>query len=177
MGILEFISSYPLQEVNYPAKSIILQEGSKARYVYFVRKGCLRMWINSKGKDITTQFFFEGAAIASLESLFKDEASDFTLETVEASSLFRMSKEEFLILKATDPSFRSWFEELLLTRFFHYSKHLLGYLRLKPQERYQQLLAKHPEILLRIPQQFIASYLGITAVSLSRIRSRKSPIS
>lgn len=173
MSILEFITSYNLKEVNYPAKTIILKEGSKARYIYFLKKGCLRMWVNNNGTDITTQFFFEGAAIASLESLLKDEASDYTLETIEACTLLVMSKQEFLSLKNTDQAFKSWFDEMLLERFYYYSKHLLGYLRTKPHQRYLNLLQKHPEILQRIPQQFIASYLGITPVSLSRIRTRK----
>lgn len=173
MNISDFISSYHLQEHSYPAKTILLEEGNKARYVYFVKKGCLRMWVNNNGTDVTTQFFFEGTAIASLESLFKDEPSDYSLETVEPCSLLRMSKADFLRLKETDPDFKSWFEEMLLERFFYYSKHLLGYLRTKPHQRYKNLLEKHPEILQRIPQQYIASYLGITPVSLSRIRNRR----
>lgn len=173
MNLLEFISSHHLQEISYPAKTVILQEGDKARFIYFVKKGCLRMWLNNHGTDITTQFFFEGTAIASLESLLKDEASDYTIETIEPCSLFVMPRQDFLLLKETDASFKLWLNDIILERFFYYSKHLVSYLRTKPQQRYKELLHKHPEILQRIPQHYIASYLGITPVSLSRIRSRK----
>ncbi|EOR96746.1 cAMP-binding protein [Arcticibacter svalbardensis MN12-7] len=173
MGLLDFIASYNLQEISFAAKTIILQEGNKAKYIYFVKKGCLRMWLNNRDTDITTQFFFEGSAIASLESLLKDEASDYTIETIEACSLFVMSRQDFLFFKETDESFKIWLDGIILERFFYYSKHLVSYLRTKPYERYIELLHKHPEILQRIPQHYIASYLGITPVSLSRIRSRK----
>lgn len=132
------------------------------------------MWINHNGNEITTQFFFEGKAIASMESLLSGQPSDFTLESIEPSTLYVMHKEQFLQLIKEDQNFKDWFNSLLLDRFFYYSKHLLSYLKNKPQERYNELLKKHPEILLRIPQHYIASYLGITSVSLSRIRNRKS---
>jgi len=171
--MLEFVSSYNLQEVSYPAKMILLNEGDKAKYIYIVNTGCLRMWINSNGNDITTQFFFEGSAIASLESLLKNDPSDFNLETIEPCTLFMMSRKDFLLFKEKDQRFKQWFDEMILARFFYYSRHLLSYLRTKPQQRYIDLLQKHPEIFQRIPQHYIASYLGITSVSLSRIRTRR----
>lgn len=173
MDLPEFIASYTVHEENHPAKTILLHEGDKARYIYFIKKGCLRMWINSNGADITTQFFFEGSMIASLESLLKDEPSDYTLETVEPCTVVVMTRQDFLLLKETDPDFKTWFDSLILERFFYYSKHLISYLRTKPQQRYNELLEKHPQILQRVPQLYIASYLGITPVSLSRIRNRK----
>lgn len=132
------------------------------------------MWTNHNGNDITTQFFFEGKAIASMESLLKNEPSDFTLETLETCILYVMPKEQFLNLIEKDGEFIKWFNNLILNRFFYYSKHLLTYLKNKPQERYNELLKKHPQILQRVPQHYIASYLGITPVSLSRIRNRKA---
>lgn len=109
-----------------------------------------------------------------MESLLSGQPSDFTLESIESSKLYIMPKEQFLQLIKEDQNFKDWFNSLLLDRFFYYSKHLLSYLKNKPQERYNDLLKKHPEILLRIPQHYIASYLGITSVSLSRIRNRKT---
>jgi len=85
-----------------------------------------------------------------------------------------MSKEQFNDLVENDADFKKYFDELFKERFFYYSKHLLSFLKNKPQERYNELLKKHPQILQRVPQHYIASYLGITPVSLSRIRNRKS---
>lgn len=174
INILQLIEPYQLEKLAVPARKILLHEGDIAQHVYFIVSGCLRMWINHNGNEITTQFFFEGKAIASMESLLSGQPSDFTLESIEPSTLYVMHKEQFLQLIKEDQNFKDWFNSLLLNRFFYYSKHLLSYLKNKPQERYNELLKKHPEILLRIPQHYIASYLGITSVSLSRIRNRKS---
>lgn len=172
--ILSLIKSYDLEKITVPARTIVLHEGDKSQYLYFVVSGCLRMWTNHNGNEITTQFFFEGKAVASMESLLTGQPSDFSMGTIEECILYVMPKELFLELIEKDKVFGKWFNDLILGRFFYYSKHLLSYLKNKPQERYNALLLKHPEIFLRIPQHYIASYLGITSVSLSRIRNRKS---
>lgn len=174
MDILSLIKSYDLEKVTVPARTILLHEGDKSQYLYFVVSGCLRMWTSHNGNEITTQFFFEGKAVASMESLLTGQPSDFSMETIEQCVLYVMPKEQFLELIKKDENFKQWFNDLILKRFFYYSKHLLSYLKNKPQERYNALLQKHPEIFLRIPQHYIASYLGITSVSLSRIRNRKT---
>lgn len=108
-----------------------------------------------------------------MESLLTGENSDFNLETIEQCTLLVMPKKQFKELLEFDTNFKKWFDELILNRFFYYSKHLITYLKDKPQDRYNELLKKHPHILQRVPQHYIASYLGITPVSLSRIRNRK----
>ncbi|MUV03255.1 cyclic nucleotide-binding domain-containing protein [Flavobacterium rakeshii] len=173
MNTLQLIAAYDLEEITVPPKTILLNEGEKSHAVYFVKSGCLRMWFNNNGNEITTQFFFEGKAIASMESLLKNEKSDFTLESIEQCTLFVMPKNQFKELLECDTEFKKWFDQLILNRFFYYSKHLITYLKDKPQDRYNELLEKHPHILQRVPQHYIASYLGITPVSLSRIRNRK----
>lgn len=171
--LLALIQPYDLEKITVPARTVLLHEGDRSQYIYFVESGCLRMWTNHNGNEITTQFFFEGKGVASMESLLTGQPSDFTLESIEPCTLYSMSKEHFLKLREEDEKFKAWFNQLLLDRFFYYSKHLLSYLKNKPQERYNELLKKHPEIFLRVPQHYIASYLGITSVSLSRIRNRK----
>lgn len=171
--ILQLIAPYNLPKTEVGARTVLLKEGEKSQQVYFIEKGCLRMWFNNNGNDITSQFFFEGSAIASTESLLTGNPSDFTMETIEPCTLYMLHKDRFLQLLETDAAFKSWFDGFILNRFFYYSKHLLSYLKSKPQERYNDLLKNHPEIFLRVPQHYIASYLGITAVSLSRIRNRK----
>jgi len=173
MSHLQLIAPLQLNKIEVPARSVLLHEGDTAQNIYFIEKGCLRMWFNNNGNDITTQFFFEGSAIASSESLLTGNPSDFTLETLEACTLYIMPKQQFFELKQSDTDFKEWYDGVILDRFFYYSKHVLSYLKNKPQERYNDLLNNHPEILQRVPQQYIASYLGITPVSLSRIRNRK----
>jgi CRP-like cAMP-binding protein len=170
---LQLIAPFNLERIELPARTVLLNEGEKAKNIYFVEKGCLRMWFNSNGTEITSQFFMEGKVVASTESLLKDTPSDFVMETIEPSILYVMPKKLFFELMETNAEFKEWFEGFILNRFFYYSKHLLSFLKDTPQERYNELIKNNPEIIKRLPQHYIASYLGITPVSLSRIRNRK----
>jgi hypothetical protein len=69
------------------AKTILLREGEIARQAYYIQKGCLRLWFNDNGKDITFQFFFEGQGVSSMESFRTGRPSLFNLETLEPCSL------------------------------------------------------------------------------------------
>ena len=71
------------------------------------------------------------------------------------------------------PSLKKEVEELLFQRLFFYQRLFLSRIKNSPEQRYQELLKEYPEVLLRVPQHYIASYLGITSVSLSRIRNRR----
>jgi CRP-like cAMP-binding protein len=160
-------------EREIPAKTILLHEGEIANQVYFIRKGCLRMWFNKDGKDITTQFFFEGQAVASIESFMTGQPSLFTLESIESSVIWSINRENFELLPRFIPGLREGFQQIMFQRFRNYAQLFLSRIKDTPRERYEDLLTNHPEIIKRVPQHYIASYLGITPISLSRIRNRK----
>lgn len=170
--MLYLAGKYALEEIKTDAKKTLLKEGEKALRIYFVKEGCLRLWMNSNGKEITNQFFFEGSLVASLESVITNQPSDFYLETLEKCTLYVLEKDQFEVLWKEDLEFKEWFDRYILNRFIYYSKHLLSFLKDKPEDRYVNLLKKNPTIFQRIPQHYIATYLGITAVSLSRIRNK-----
>jgi CRP-like cAMP-binding protein len=155
------------------AKTVLLHEGEIATHLFFIRKGCLRMWFNKDGKDITTQFFFEGQAVASIESFMSGQPSLFTLESIEPSVIVSISKENFEMLHRVYPELKEGFQTILFQRFRNYAQLFLSRIKDTPRERYEELLTHHPEIIKRVPQHYIASYLGITPISLSRIRNRK----
>ena len=168
----------PFADVSLPAlevkgKTVLLAEGQVATQLYVIRQGCVRIWLNHRGKELTAQFFVQGEAVASLESFLTGEPSEFTLETLEPCTLEVLSKPEYDRLMAENADFRDWFQQLTTRRLIGYVHHLLSYIRDTPQERYQDLVKNRPQLLQRVPQHYIASYLGITGVSLSRIRHRK----
>lgn len=160
-------------KIEVPGKTILLKEGEIANKLYFIEKGCLRMWFNKDGKDITLQFFFEGQPVASIESFMGDQPSLFSLETIEHSALVSIGKPDFRKLLNADQGLRDGFQDVIYQRLGNYSHLFLSRIKDTPQERYNDLLKNHPEIVKRIPQHYIASYLGITPISLSRIRNRK----
>jgi len=157
---------------TYPAKEMLLEAGKCATKVFVVKSGLLRMWFNQDGKDVTMQFFFEGSPVCSVESFIKDTPSEFNIETVEPCELIVLEKTDVLDYINLNPEIKETALIFSIDRMINYSKLFLSRIKYSPEQRYKELLQQHPEILRRVPQHYIASYLGITSVSLSRIRSR-----
>ncbi|MEJ0033386.1 MAG: Crp/Fnr family transcriptional regulator [Bacteroidota bacterium] len=167
----KFTHLFKRQEVR--AKTTLLQEGQVSKQGWYIEKGCLRSWFNNSGKDITFQFFFEGEGVSSVESFRTNQPSLFTIETIEPCTLLNISKKDFQFIIDNSPMIRKEIEEQTFKRLVFYQKLFLSRIKNNPRERYEELIQQRPQILQRVPQHHIASYLGITAVSLSRIRNRR----
>jgi len=161
------------KQVEAPARTILLQEGKISKTMYFIEKGCLRTWVNNDGKEITTQFFFEGDSVSSIESFRANQPSLYSIETIEPCVLQTITQKEFQRIVEQSPDIKKQFEEHLFKRLFQAQQLFFSYLKNSPQQRYEELLSQYPHIVQRVPQHYIASYLGITSVSLSRIRNRR----
>ena len=162
-----------LIEKEVAAKTVLLTEGEISTNIFFIKKGCLREWFNKDGKDITFQFFFEGQPVASIDSFMNQKPSLFTIESIETSFILTIRKTDFKKLLNSFPEFKTGFQDLIFERFRNYGQLFLSRIKDSPQERYNDLIKNQPELIQRVPQHYIASYLGITPISLSRIRNRK----
>lgn len=160
-------------DLSVPSKTILLEEGKIADKLYLIRKGCLRLFFYNEGKDITFQFFFEGDFVASFASLYKCKPSLFSLESIEPTELSVIKGDDFYNLIEQMPLLKQEYEERLIGRLCFYQQLFLSRIKNTPQQRYEELLKDYPNIIQRVPQHYIASYLGITPVSLSRIRNRR----
>lgn len=166
-----YAGCFTRQEV--PAHTTLLAEGDVAKRAYFVEKGCLRGWFNCQGKDVTFQFFFEQQTVSSLESFHYHTASLFSLETLEPCALWWIAREDaYRLLQELGevPQARQQLAAMMFDRVRHYMAHSIAFVRDTPKQRYQHLLAHTPWVVQRIPQHYIASYLGITPVHLSRLK-------
>jgi len=161
------------EQVEVPAKTILLQEGKVSKKMFFIEKGCLRTWVNNDGKEITTQFFFEEDSVSSIESFRTGQPSLYSIESIEPCILQTLSQKDFQEIIENSPELKKDFEEHLFRRLFQTQLLAFSYLKNNPQKRYKKLIEQFPHIIHRVPQHYIASYLGITSVSLSRIRNRK----
>lgn len=159
-------------ERRIPAKTILLNEGEVATHLFFVKKGCLRIWLNKDGKEITFQFFFENQAVSSIDSLINNKPSACTIESLEPSVIVALSKQNLEKLLQRYPMLKQGMDEVLFQRLLNYANLFLSRIKDSPRERYVDLIKQHPEIIQRVPQHYIASYLGITPISLSRIRRK-----
>lgn len=154
------------------ARHVLLKEGHISRRIYVIDKGCIRNWFYHEGKEISFQFFFEGDVVYSPESFRKSTPSQFTIETIEPVSLRWLNQKDLEQLREDTLLYTEMIERAA-DKQAEFMRHFFSYLKNTPQERYEILLAQHPEIIKRVPLQHIASYLGITPVSLSRIRTRR----
>lgn len=161
--------------IEVPAKTILLNEGEISLNAYFIEKGIVRAWYNNDGKDITFQFFMENTMFSSLESFRKGLPSMLSMETIEPCVLWQIDKstaDKILEEVYEDPKLRNEFMDSVFERVFDYMKHFFSFIKDSPQERYLTLCKDKPNIIKRVPQHYIASYLGITTVHLSRIKSK-----
>ena len=155
-----------------PKKTALLYEGDVSDYIYFVKKGLLRLWHNADGEDITLQFFAEKQIVSSFESFYLRKPSQYTLEAVETCEILALSRDNFEKIKNLNIQLMEALLDYVCERFIDYTNLFLSRIQLSPEERYRELACNHPEMLERIPHRYIASYLGITPVSLSRIRTK-----
>lgn len=167
----KFKHLFKRQEI--PAKAILLKEGDISKQAFYIEQGCLRVCFNNNGKDITFQFFFEGEMVTSIESFRTNQPSLFTIESIEPCILYSISKKDYQTIIETSTSIKQQVEEHTFQRLIFYQKLFLSRIKDNPEKRYLELLENNPKILLRVPQHYIASFLGITSVSLSRIRNRR----
>ncbi|SCY42317.1 cAMP-binding domain of CRP or a regulatory subunit of cAMP-dependent protein kinases [Flavobacterium anhuiense] len=169
----EYIGYFSRLEVT--AKTTLLEEGEVSKKLYIIEKGCIRVWFNNNGKDLTTQFFFENQSVASIESFMKKLPSPTNIETIEPSILWWIHKNDLdKILEEIKeiPELRDSLINMLFERTFNYMKYFVSFIKNSPVERYTNLIKERPQIIMRVPQHYIASYLGITTVHLSRLKSK-----
>ncbi|MDR3681465.1 MAG: Crp/Fnr family transcriptional regulator [Flavipsychrobacter sp.] len=163
------------RRLELPARSILLQEGKVSKKYFFIEKGCARVWFNNNGRDITVQFFFENEGLSSIDSFRKNIPSTFTIETIEPSIVYEIDKKyiDELVQELNDaPDFFKTLLDISLQRQTHYMNEFISFIRDTPLQRYQHLLKDMPHIIQRVPQHYIASYLGISTVHLSRIKNK-----
>ena len=155
-----------------PKKFTLVEEGQVARELYFINRGCLRFYYNRDGDEITGFIFLENMFATALDSFLQQEPSAQIVETLEDCELLVISYSALQQLYDYSTNFQIFGRKLAEQRLVNAQRILSSYILDSPEERYRKLLATQPEWLLRVPQHYIASFLGITPVSLSRIRKR-----
>lgn len=158
-------------------RQYILQEGDVCKYVAFVEKGMLRSYtIDEKGNEHIMQFAFEGWWIADQYSFLTGEPAIYTIDALEDSELLLLSKQAEDELLKKIPKFERYFRLLLQNSLIATQRRLIGSLSQSAEERYHQLINSCPTIPQRVPQHMMASFLGITPETLSRIRRQLASV-
>lgn len=158
-------------------RQYLLQEGDVCRYTAFVEKGMLRTFtVDEKGNEPILQFSLEGWWIADLYSFLTEEPSIYNIEALENCELLLITKSSWDELLEKVSAFERYFRILIQNNLIATQKRLMSSLNETAEEKYKKLIENFPGCLQRVPQHMIASYLGITPETLSRIRSQLASV-
>lgn len=156
-------------------KQYLLQEGEVCKYSAFVNKGLLRTYtVDGKGSEHVVQFSPEGWLTADMYSYLTDEPSGYNIEALEDSELLLIDREGDERLSAALPKMNRYYRLMLQNNYIATHRRLEASLSQSAEEKYADFVHRYPDIVQRVPQHMIASYLGITPAFLSRLRTRKS---
>jgi CRP-like cAMP-binding protein len=164
-----------LQKRSLRKRQYLLQAGDISRYECFVNKGCLRTYhVDDKGQEHIVQFAFEEWWTGEMYSFLTGQPSSYNIDALEDSELFLIEKSQWEKMFIEIPKFERLFRMLLQNAFISMQRRITDNMSLTAEERYTRFSNQYPQFEQRLPLRQIASYLGITPESLSRIRSKRA---
>ena len=165
-----FIESI-FQKITLKKGDVLLNPNNSVNNQYYISEGCLRAYfVEKSGKEHTVQFAIKDWWISDYTAYFTSEKSIMSIECIQDAIIYEVSKENMENLYETIPRLEKFFRKKLEKAFASFQKRILGYLSKSATERYKIFIDKYPNIEQSVKNYHIASYLGITTESLSRIR-------
>lgn len=154
-------------------KQYLLQEGNICRHLAFVEKGLLRSYnVDEKGIEHMIHFAWEGWWMADMLSFLSIEPSTYHIDAIEDAELLLISRNDFEEMLLKVPVMERYFRILFQNNIISKERRLISSISNTAEEKFIHLSATNPELIKRIPQQLVASYLGITPETLSRIKKK-----
>jgi CRP-like cAMP-binding protein len=154
-------------------KQYLLQEADVCKYIAFVEKGALRSYtVSEKGSEHIIQFGLEGWLISDLFSFLTGEPATYNIDALEDSELLLTSKTAHEELLQKLPKYETYTRIQITGAYLAMQRRLTSIISLTLEERYTYFSSLYPDILQRVPQHMIASYMGLTPETLSRVRKR-----
>lgn len=166
----EWLLQTAAQEKVFNKKAFLLREGQHCKHIWWIQTGLVKTFYNKDGKEINLEFTTENNFVAQLESLRKQTPSKFFIQAVEAATVLEFDRDKLsdLYLRSEEISHfgRSVITRLLAEQEAHANRFKI----LSPAERYKHLIRHRPELIQRVSLSQLASYLGISRETLSRLR-------
>ena len=161
------------EKVSTKQNEIIIHYEEIADHYYFINKGAVRLYtLTDEGHEISRHFSFEGNFVTALPSFIDQKPAEEYLQTIEKSELLRISRKDFYNLVATVPIFAKIYTEILELGFVVAQKRIYGFQGYDALYKVKWIIKNQPQLLLRVSNKMVASFLGISPATLSRIKAK-----
>lgn len=152
---------------------ILLDYEEVSKHYYFINKGCIRLFtISTSGDENSRYFAFEGNFATALPSFIDQQPAEEYLQTIEKSELLCISRTDFYDLVDKIPQFTKIYTEILELGFIMAQKRIYGFQGFDALEKVKWIIKYQPQLLLKVSNKMVASYLGMSPSTLSRIKSK-----
>ena len=150
----------------------LLRAGETCTSMYFVNSGCIRFYTtNPEGNEMTRYFAFENKFGTALTSFINQQPSEEFMQTALSTEVLKIKRQDFYTLVNTMPEISSIYRNMLEQPYIMSQQRIYGFQGYSALERLKWLMAHHPKILSKLSSKVIASYLGVTQYTLSRLKS------
>lgn len=161
-----------LKPCSFPRRHMLVEAGRSVRHAFFIERGLTRSFWIVDGEEITTSFSVEGAIVFSMDELYYGIPSEEYVQTLEPFEGYAIALTDLVRLFETDLEWANWARIIHQNEYRRLHRSHKDRLTLPARQRYEALLSQQPEACRRAPLGYIASYLGITPSTLSRLRKR-----
>lgn len=160
---------------SIPNKTVMLREGEVCQFEGYIRKGCVRIYyVDEKGLEVILSFAAEDWWVSDIASFHEKKPSNFFIEALEDTEMFILTPKTKEELLSAIPKFERVFRMLVQRNLSTVQNRLVNTISKSATERYLDFIKLYPSVPLRVPQYYIASYLGISPEFISTIRKRLS---
>jgi CRP-like cAMP-binding protein len=170
----ELIKNY-LTVKKIRKRQYLLQEGDVCKFVAFVETGAMRLYrVNEDGSEHIVVFGLDGSFMTDLYSFLTNEPSTYNIDAIEGSELVLITRSASDELRKISLKYQEFIFQTTSEAYIQLERRISSTISLSVEERYKELTSNYPDIIQRLPQHMIASYMGLTPETLSRVRKRIS---
>lgn len=170
-SISDIVSHFTLLKTK--RNEMVEMEGQVCKNFYFINKGCLRLYeIDKKGNEITAYFSFENSFITALTSFITQKPSRDFLISLESSEVLKVDRNKFFKLLEAYPKFKELYYKIIEFALIHSQMRIYSFLGMEGIDKLKWVMEHEPKLLQRVSSKEVASYLGMTNSTLSKLRAK-----